>query len=33
MLSMGDIIKASLTESTFQNRLLKSYIKNWPEGD
>lgn len=33
MLSMGDIIKASLTESTFQNKLLKSYIKNWPEGD
>jgi hypothetical protein len=30
---MGDIIKASLTESAFQNKLLKSYIKNWPEGD
>lgn len=33
MLSMGDIIKASLSESTFQNKLMKSYIKNWPEGD
>jgi CBS domain-containing protein len=33
MLSMGDIIKASLTEQAFQNRLLKTYIKNWPEGD
>ena len=33
MLSMGDIIKATLTESNFQNKLLKSYIKNWPEGE
>lgn len=33
MLSMGDIIKASLTESNYQNKLLKSYIKNWPEGE
>jgi CBS domain-containing protein len=33
MLSMGDIVKGMLTESTFQNRLLKTYIKNWPDGD
>lgn len=31
MLSMGDIIKGMLTETAFQNRLLKTYIKNWPE--
>jgi len=33
VLSMGDIINAALAESTFQNRLLKNYIKNWPEED
>ncbi len=33
VLSMGDIIKAALAESTFQNRLLKNYIKNWPEDE
>ena len=31
VLSMGDIVKAALNESTFQNKLLKTYIKNWPE--
>ena len=31
VLSMGDIIKAALNESTFQNKLLKTYIKNWPD--
>jgi CBS domain-containing protein len=31
MLSIGDIVKASLSESQFQNQLLKSYIRNWPE--
>ncbi|RME35971.1 MAG: CBS domain-containing protein [Gammaproteobacteria bacterium] len=31
MLSMGDIIKAALDETTFQNKLMKRYIKNWPE--
>lgn len=31
VLSIGDIINASLDETTFQNKLLKRYIKNWPE--
>ena len=31
VLSMGDIINAALNESTFQNKLLKTYIKNWPD--
>lgn len=31
VLSMGDIVKASLTETQFQNQLLKSYIRNWPD--
>jgi hypothetical protein len=31
MLSMGDIVKAALSETQFQNQLLKSYIRNWPE--
>ena len=31
MLSIGDIINASLDETNFQNELLKRYIKNWPE--
>ena len=33
VVSIGDIMKAALDESTFQNRLLKTYIKNWPEDD
>ena len=33
VLSMGDIIKAALDETTFQNKLMKRYIKNWPEDE
>lgn len=33
VVSMGDIMKAALDESTFQNKLLRTYIKNWPEED
>jgi len=33
MLSIGDIIYASLDESTFQNELMKRYINDWPEGE
>ena len=33
MLSIGDIINASLDETTFQNELLKRYIRNWPEDE
>lgn len=31
ILSIGDIIFASLDESNFQNELMKRYIKDWPE--
>ncbi len=31
VLSIGDIIKAQLVETAFQNQLLKNYIRNWPE--
>ena len=33
MLSIGDIINASLDETAFQNELLKRYIRNWPEDE
>ncbi|MFK8068922.1 MAG: CBS domain-containing protein [Gammaproteobacteria bacterium] len=33
LLSIGDIVNASLDETTFENKLLKNYIKNWPEED
>lgn len=33
VLSIGDVIDALLTEATFENRLLKNYIKHWPEED
>lgn len=32
VISMSDIIQALLTETKFENNLLKNYIKNWPEG-
>lgn len=31
VISMRDIIRALLTEIKFENRLLKNYIKNWPD--
>jgi CBS domain-containing protein len=31
VLSIGDIIKANLAETAYQNELLKNYIKNWPQ--
>jgi len=31
VVSIGDVIEALLTETRFENRLLKNYIKNWPE--
>ncbi len=31
MLSIGDIVKANLNETAFQNQLLKNFIRNWPE--
>lgn len=33
VLSIGDIISASLEETEFQNKLLKRYIEKWPEQD
>lgn len=31
LISIGDIIEALMTETQFENKLLKNYIKNWPE--
>jgi len=30
LVSMADIVKTLLTRTEFENRLLKSYIRNWP---
>lgn len=31
IISFFDIARSAVSEADFQNRLLKSYIKNWPE--
>jgi len=31
VISIADIVLALLTETRFENRLLKNYIKNWPD--
>jgi len=31
VISFHDVANAVIKETTFQNRLLKTYIKNWPE--
>jgi len=31
VISIGDIVSALLTETKFENRLLKNYIQNWPD--
>jgi CBS domain-containing protein len=31
IISIADIVHALLTETRFENRLLRSYIKNWPD--
>jgi CBS domain-containing protein len=33
IISIGDIVQALLTQVRFENRLLRSYIKNWPEAE
>jgi CBS domain-containing protein len=33
VISFHDIAKAVIKEASFENRLLKRYIKNWPEGE
>jgi CBS domain-containing protein len=31
VLSFHDVAKAVLEEQSFENRMLKGYIKNWPD--
>jgi len=33
IISIGDLVQALLTETRFENKLLRSYIKNWPEAE
>lgn len=33
VLSFRDVARAVIKQTSFENRLLKSYIKNWPEDD
>jgi CBS domain-containing protein len=33
ILSFHDVARAALNAASFENRLLKQYIKNWPEPD
>lgn len=33
LISIGDIVQALLTQTKFENNLLKNYIKNWPDSD
>lgn len=33
MVAISDVIEALLTETEFENKLLRNYIKNWPEPD
>ena len=33
VISFHDVANAVIKETTFHNRLLKSYIKNWPEAE
>ncbi len=33
VISFHDIAKAAIKEASFENRLLKRYIKNWPEDE
>ena len=33
VISFHDVAKAVIKETSFENRLLKRYIKNWPEAD
>ncbi len=31
VISIGDVVEALLTKTAFENKLLKSYIQNWPD--
>jgi CBS domain-containing protein len=33
VLSFHDVARAALKAASFENRLLKQYIKNWPESE
>jgi CBS domain-containing protein len=33
VISISDIVEALLTKVEFENKLLKNYIKNWPDGE
>ena len=33
VVSFHDVAKAVLEEQSFENRMLKNYIRNWPEGE
>jgi CBS domain-containing protein len=33
VISLHDVAKSVIKETSFENRLLKRYIKNWPEAD
>lgn len=33
IISVGDIVKTIIRETEFENKLLKNYIRNWPEED
>ncbi len=33
VISFLDVARAVLEEQSFENRMLKNYIKNWPEGE
>ena len=33
VISFHDVAKSVIKETSFENRLLKRYIKNWPEAD
>jgi CBS domain-containing protein len=33
IISIGDLVQTLLTETRFENKLLRSYIKNWPEAE
>ena len=33
IISISDVVDALLTKVEFENKLLKSYIKNWPDAD
>ena len=33
IISIGDVVEALLTKTEFENKLLKNYIKNWPDDE